>query len=146
MVMPLPPLTPTEEHAGAVWREVGPLAPAVACSAPRSRAAAPRRARGCAEGAAARCPVAWAPTRRLLVELVWDSTEAIAERSLDAAARLATPYPVARPVATRRYVGRRQVEPAPLLQVGVVGDLAAALAEVPDRRSRISRAQGGGSR
>ncbi len=49
-------------------------------------------------------------------------------------ARVAANPPAATRVATRSYVGRANVEPPPL---GVVGDIDAALREIPDRKSRL---------
>ena len=95
------------------------------------------------------CWATWTPARRERPGLVYDEPEAAEQRESDARelraylARLAAHPPAPTRFLSRRYPGR-PAELAPLVRTGVVGDLAAALREIPDRRSRAARAASGG--
>ncbi len=121
----------TVERAAVIVDEVG-SGPALPCSAPRPLPySRPRYGWSCdPDGpACARAPI---PRRMLRPDLLWDSAESVVARALTSADLAAWPFPVFRARPLRGYVGRRNVEPPPLRQVGAVGDLAAALASLAD--------------
>jgi len=122
-------------------------APRSRCRSPRGPGL-PRRVMSCGDGSAL---VEWAPRAIVVHEPllgpllapwpIWDRHEQ--ERAFVAAELAAWPFPGAwgrRPAAAPRYVGRASVEPPPMRQRGVAGDLAAALVAVPDRRNKVRRA------
>ncbi len=123
------------EHAARVVEEVG-SGPAAACSVPVLRFSRPRYGWSCDPDGRS-CPRG--PRRLDRPGLVYDSPEADALRRLAAADFAALPLPVRGPRLVVTYTGRAHAEAPPLRQVGVAGDLAAALVLLPERRSRVRR-------
>lgn len=115
-----------------------------------TRPAIPRAVVSCTGVDGERAIVVWsrsvavahaAPMAALLATWVaWDRDAD--ERAHVAAELRAWPFPRGWDVApaAARYWNRKNTEVEPMRSVGVIGDLAAALAEIPDRRSAAARA------
>lgn len=88
-----------------------------------------------------------APARAARVDgPLWDTDEALRDREegrravLAEIGRCAAAWGAVSALPRPRYTARARVEALPLRQRSVAGDLAAALAELPDRKSKAVRA------
>lgn len=119
-----------------------------------TRPAIPRAVVSCAGADGERALVVWsrsvavahaAPMTALLA--AWVAWDRDADERAAVGEELRTwPFPRGWDVAPERvrYWRRMNTEVEPMGSTGVIGDLAAALAEIPDRRSAAARAAKGG--